>query len=216
MIICIVVIIISWYLYFSISSFIIVMESFRLHSANQISILFFYLITFLLRSLPSCCWVGCGLFSWLEYHHSIFSSCQILAFMVFRLILVGGLFTCSWTWDSFCTWQFVAGPQTFKNATSVMSMSVTYSTMIVWLQIKYLSTKAFKLGQSFRHSGAIILCWRKEWWARRQKKFFQGGKELTHEVKNKRRKPDREVRTCGSQGRQAKTRRTIALAVNLD
>ena len=67
MIICIVVIIISWYLYFSISSFIIVMESFRLHSANQISILFSYLITFLLRSLPSCCWVGCGLFSWLEY-----------------------------------------------------------------------------------------------------------------------------------------------------
>ena len=92
------------------------------------------------------------------------------SFDVFRLILVDGLFTCSWTWDFFCTWQFVAGPQTFKNVTSVMSMpiiySIIYSTMMVWLQIKYLSTKAFKLGQSFRHSGAIILCWRKEWWAK--------------------------------------------------
>ena len=44
---------------------------------------------------------------------------------------------------------------------------------------------------------------------------FQGGKELTREVKTKRRKPDREARTCGSQGRPAKTRRTIALAGNL-
>ena len=39
---------------------------------------------------------------------------------------------------------------------------------------------------------------------------------MTREVKDKRRKPDREVRTCGSQGRPAKTRRTIALAVNLN
>ena len=49
-----------------------------------------------------------------------------------------------------------------------------------------------------------------------RRSFFQGGKELTREVKNRRRKPDREVRTCGSQGRPAKPRRTIALAVNLN
>ena len=45
---------------------------------------------------------------------------------------------------------------------------------------------------------------------------FQGGKDLTREVKTKRRKPDREARTCGSQGRPARTRRTIALAVDLN
>ena len=59
-----------------------------------------------------------------------------------------------------------------KNVTSVTSMSVIYSIMMVWSQIKYLSTKAFKLGQSFRHSGAIILCWSKKWLARSYKKKF--------------------------------------------
>ena len=57
---------------------------------------------------------------------------------------------CSWTWGSFCTWQSVAEPRTWKGS-QIDNHRFTRRR-------EYLSVKAFKLGQSLKQFGTISLC----------------------------------------------------------